>query len=180
MMMMMMMMYTSWLELCVYFAFFFAVSQVIIYLCAENKNKYMGNVVPTVWGYCNSVVTLEFSGVEGCVFHFACAGLLSEYPWTITRYSPRSCHSYKPQFVAFAKFCVLWQWKSKFILRFWWCHFGLNSTNVDTLLNFCDAVRRHCIPKPFFHTVLMLEESANDTHDATQGTSHTSRTKSDG
>jgi len=55
---------------------------------------------------------------------------------------------------------------------------GLNSTNVDTLLNFCDAVRRHCIPKPFVHAVLMLEVSANDTNDATQGTSHTIRTNS--
>jgi hypothetical protein len=46
---MMMMMYMPCMELCViYFAFLFAVSQVILYLWGENKNKYMGKVVHTV------------------------------------------------------------------------------------------------------------------------------------
>jgi hypothetical protein len=39
---------------------------------------------------------------------------------------------------------------------------------VDTPLNNCDTVRRHCIPEPFVHTVLMLDMSANYTNDATQ------------
>jgi hypothetical protein len=47
---------------------------------------------------------------------------------------------------------------------------------VDTSLNICDTVRRHCIPKPFVHTVLLLDFNASDMNDATQGTSHASRT----
>jgi len=86
---------------------------------------------------------------------------------------PRNCHSCKPQFVAFEKFCVLWQWKLRFILRFL-RYFGLISTNVDKALNIYDAVRRHCIPKPFVHTVMMLDVSGNDKNDATQGPSHAS------
>jgi len=62
--------------------------------------------------------------------------------------------------------------KLRFVLRFL-CYFGLISTNVDTPLNICDTVRRQYILKPFVHSVLMLDVSAND---ATQGTRHASRT----
>jgi hypothetical protein len=63
--------------------------------------------------------------------------------------------------------------KLRFILRFL-CYFGLINTNVGTPLNICD--RRHSIPKPFVHTVLMLDVSANYIHDTTLGTRHASRT----
>lgn len=175
MMMMMTVMYMPCLELCViYFASCLLYPKSSSTRVVRTKTNIRAmlcilfEVIATLWW------ALEFSGVEGCVFHFTHPGPLSEYPWTITRYPPRNCLSYKPQFVAFEKFCALWQWKSRFIQRFF-CYFGLISANVEKPLNIYDAVRRHCIPKPFVHTVLMLDVSANDMNDTTQGTSLASR-----
>jgi hypothetical protein len=86
----------------------FAVSQVILYLWGENKNKYMGKVVHTVWSYCNSVVDPGIQWGWGLCVPFHSPRTTLTVPLDHYKYPPRSCHSYKPQFVAFEKFCVLW------------------------------------------------------------------------
>jgi hypothetical protein len=65
--------------------------------------------------------------------------------------------------------------KLRFVLRFL-CYFGLISTNVGTPLNICDSQEAQHSTKPFVHTVLMLDVSANYIYDATLGTRHASRT----
>ena len=111
-----------------------------------------------------------------CLLQFSFRGPLSLYPWTTTRYPSRNCLiSTNLRLLLLRSFLCCDKKKFWFVLRFLY-YFGLISTNVDTSLNICDTVRRHCIPKPFVHTVLLLDFNASDMNDATQGTSHASRT----